>query len=290
MAVLAWHNDHTLKAEAVAAMRAHRDADELIRGTYLESFPESPSGFKGCFHGCLTTGRLAAEQGISVVEFVRTSYPEGWHADGERLWGIPVRLGSVLDKLFESLPEGWSDFAVDSVEAMPVGADLDAAVDRWLLDLLVDPERGVVAHTAEGSAQRAAVDAVAALYRRRIEGDEPTRDEWRSATAAAAYATAAAAYAAANASYDASYDADAADAVYASYAAANTAYAAANGAANADDASYAAANAAYVADAASYAAANAADVAAAAARDRHFARLADRLLHHLRNAPILATA
>ncbi|MES2211490.1 MAG: hypothetical protein V4515_15100, partial [Chloroflexota bacterium] len=205
MTILAWHNDEALKAEAVASMRRHRQADEFIRGSYMTAFPEAASGFKGCFHGCLTTEKLAAEKGIPVAEYVGRHWSDSWHADGERLWGIPARLGAVLDKLFESIPDGWSDFAVNSVEAMPVGADLDVAVDRWMLDLLVDPDHGVVIHTADGSAQRTAVENVAKLYRRRLDGAEPTRQEWK---AAAAYADAAA-YAAADAAYAAAADADA---------------------------------------------------------------------------------
>src|SRR5882724_1668551 len=142
--ILAWHSDPALKAEAVAAMTRHRKADEFIRGNYLAISSETAAGFRGCFHGCLTTEKLAADKGTQLAKFIAQGGPINWHEEGERLWGIPVRLGALLDRLFESLPEGWAEFAVASVEAMPVGVDLDAAVDRWLLDLLVDPEHGVI--------------------------------------------------------------------------------------------------------------------------------------------------
>ena len=75
-------------------------------------------------------------------------------------------------------------------EAVPVGADLTHVLDRWFLWLLED-ELGAY-ETSE---------PVAALYRRRLAGDEPLIAEWKAATAAAAAAAAAtaAAYAAATA-------------------------------------------------------------------------------------------
>ena len=259
MTIIAWHGDPGLKAEAVALMTRHREQDDFIRGTYTLLSPGAAAGYKGCFHGCLTTEKLAVEASITPAEFVKRNAYSGWHADGERIWGIDRRVGAVLDRCFESLPEGWADFAVASIEAIPVGADLGPALDAWLLDVLADDEHGVRQYTVEGSAQRIAVDVVVGLYRRRIGGDDPSDDEWRKA----AYAAAAA---------DAGADA--------AYAAAVVA---------ADDAAYAAwADAAY--DAAAYAAAAAADAAAYAAADADFwSWCAQRLLHQLGSAPVPAT-
>ena len=211
--ILAWHGDPALKAEAVALMTAHRAADDFIQGAFTQ-LDETRLRFRGCFHGCLTTEKLAAEASLPVGDYLRRSAAQiNYHDEGERIWGIDRKVGYVLDRTFEAMPDGeHGDFAVAATQAIPVGADLSRVIDRWLLDILADPEMGVRRHTADGSAQWIAVDAVIALYERRLAGDEPTRDEWIAARRAYA-ATAAATYAA----YAATYAAD--DATYAAYAA-----------------------------------------------------------------------
>lgn len=132
MTILAWHNDPALKAAAVERMRKHREADEFIRGSYLRSDPDKASGYKGCFHGCLTAEALAVERGVPIthLEDRSTVTLVGWHAEAERIFGIPEDLASLLDDVFEDLETATSSarFAVEVTEAIPVGADL-ATVD-----------------------------------------------------------------------------------------------------------------------------------------------------------------
>jgi hypothetical protein len=249
---IAWHGDPDLKAEVVARIAAHRVEDSIIQGLYQEIDHNLASGYRGCLIGCTLPAQAKGRE-PSV----------GWHTRVEELYGIPRAIGYLLDRIFENLPTDDGQhavFAVASIEAVPVGADLSLVSSKLMLEILADAERGVLRHTAEGSDQRAAVEAVIALYVRRLAGDEPSRDEWLAArrdayAADAAYADAdAAAYAA-----DAAY-AGVADAAYAAYA---YAYA------------YAAA---YAADA------DAAD-AADAARGDWWTWAAQRLLHHLTHAP-----
>jgi len=113
---------------------------------------------------------------------------------------------------------------------------------RWLADILVDPQWGVVKYAKPDGA--VAIRRVAGLCVRAAGGDEPTVTEWwearaDAAAAAAAYAAADAAAAAAYA--DAAAYAAAAAAAYAAYADAYAAAAAAAYAAYAD--AYAAADA-----------------------------------------------
>lgn len=183
--VLAWHGNPDLKAAAVARMRAHAANDSIIRGHYGKMLNDNPRRFAGCFHGCLTVETLAAERGCQPVQVANTLSCSAIHEAGERLWGIPARLGAVLDEVFEGQP-GYVRFAVRATEAIPVGADLSLVVDRWMLDVLTDGTYGAARGTTEGSPERAAIDAVADLYRRRIVGDEPTTDEWHEASRQAA--------------------------------------------------------------------------------------------------------
>lgn len=178
--LLSWHGDPLIKAVAVASMHAHRAADEIMQGRFVQLNPDSDSGFRGCFHGCLTGNALMAERNITPVQL--TDVHVEWHAEGERLWGIPRRLGYMLDKMFEALPpRDCAAFAVDVTEAIPVGVDLSQVVDRWMLDILTNPAGGVARYTNDGTAQHAAIEAVAELYRRRLAGSEPTLHEWTGA-------------------------------------------------------------------------------------------------------------
>lgn len=134
---LGWHNNPALKAEALAAMIAHREADELAQGMYV--YFGNTGKFHGCFHGCLTADKLAVERGVPLIEVRGTIEGDAcWHAESARIWGIPRALGRVFDYLFEMLePDEAAQFAVDAVEAIPVGADLSAFATVEFSDLYI---------------------------------------------------------------------------------------------------------------------------------------------------------
>jgi hypothetical protein len=186
---LAWHGDPALKAEALASMQAHRAADEIMQGSYLFGDTAAAAGYRGCFHGCLTADKLIAESGVDRAAFVRgidfNRRSVQWHAEGQRIWGIPEELGAALDHTFEMLTEpAHAAFAVDAIEAMPVGADLSQVVDRTIVDFLADPERGAWRAAPDGP-EREAVQRVGGLYVRRLAGNEPDLGEWDAARNAA---------------------------------------------------------------------------------------------------------
>lgn len=139
--VLAWHSDPDLKAEALMRMKTHQVQDEITRGYYFsQTDAKIGSGFKGCFHGCLTSDKYMQENKLSRKKFNRMlnamdldarGDQGGWyHGQGELIWGIPEDLGGLLDVTFESIdgPEEAAMFAVESIEAMAVGADLTGVV------------------------------------------------------------------------------------------------------------------------------------------------------------------
>lgn len=132
-AVLAWHGDPDLKAEAVQRMKVHQAQDAFIQGAYFMTDTET-NQFQGCFHGCLTTEKYMEEKDISLNELnAQLLGDDGdgqvgpWHwQQGERIWGIPADLGWLLDMMFEGhdSSEDAGKFAVEVTEAIPVGADL----------------------------------------------------------------------------------------------------------------------------------------------------------------------
>ena len=176
----AYHNSRELKDHYIARVSAHRAADELIQGTGWK-------GGKGCAVGCVLDAYDHARYPIEL--------------------GIPEVLAHLEDRIFEGLaPSDAMPWPEAFLGAIRPGADLSLVWPRFAVWLL----------TVELSKWRApTIDAVVALYERRIAGDEPTVAEWKAAAAAAS--------AAADAAYDAA-------AYAAAYAAASTAATAATAA------------------------------------------------------------
>lgn len=187
----AFHNDQAIKDKYLARIRAHRAADEIIKGSYWE-------GGKGCAVGCT----------IHSSE----------HSSYESELGIPQIIARLEDRIFENLPNDlamtWPERFLD---AIPIGKDLSRVWPKFAIFLLTGKTQCASRHPQ--------CDIVANHYRDELSGQ---KIDWRAAAnaAAAAYvsyaADAAAAAAAAAYAYDASYAADtaAADAAYtaASYA------------------------------------------------------------------------
>ncbi len=159
-----------MKEQYLDRVKAHRKADEIIKGEYWVNG-------KGCAVGCTIHSH---DHGAYETEL-----------------GIPVQIAHLQDWLFENLPNGEAkDFPVDFLESIPVGADLRLVLPKFVHWLLVDPENGVIQY-AQGEEEeeekvRAAISAVADLHYRVIEGQEVTIEQWNSATDAAARTTRAA--------------------------------------------------------------------------------------------------
>ena len=181
----AWLNDPELKARIVAQVQAHYDADEIVQGKYWE-------GGKGCAVGCILHDR------------------DGGHSRFPGEFGIPGELARLVDSVFEGLSKAHAkELPLRFVTAIPVGADLSMVIPRFLVWLLMDPTHGVIRLAGYGAP---AVQRVADLYGRAINGGNVTREEWDAAGDAAGAAmdardAGAAAWAAARAASDAARDA-----------------------------------------------------------------------------------
>jgi hypothetical protein len=204
------------KADTLAEFRQHIEADELIAGTYGQTYDGK---WRGCAVGCLTGGDN------------HELYPT--------LYGIPEQLAYLHDAVFEGLSsvdaKNGQEWSYRFLDVIPEGTDLSRIFsqlvvwwfeDYGLLNLYPDTQH------------KSALIQVVTLHKRVIAGETVTETEWKDA-ADAAYAARAAAYAAdaADAARAAAYAADAADAARAA------AYAA-----DAADAARAAADAARAAD------------------------------------------
>ena len=213
--MIAYHGKQEIKDQYLARVKAHREADEIVKGTYWE-------GGKGCAVGCTIHGSSHAQYEVEL--------------------GIPRILARLEDGIFESIPNElamtWPERFLDAIKP---GADLSLVWPKFAVWMLIDSQWGVL-QFAKIQRAKEAIERVADLYSKQIEGVNLPVEVWRDA-AADAYAADAYAADAAAAAAAAAYAAAAA-AAYAAAAAADAAYAA-------DDAAYAAtAAAAYAADAA----------------------------------------
>lgn len=143
---LAWFNDPALKAEVSARMLQHRIEDGIIQGHYQLLAPELASKYKGCLIGCtlpLGKPRPATRCGCGCGEMIQgMAISQDWHKEVEKRYGIPEVLNHVFDNLFESLPTSraaW--FAVSTIEAIPVGADLSEVAELFHQDLVAQAKR-----------------------------------------------------------------------------------------------------------------------------------------------------
>ncbi len=140
----AWFGDEDLKDAVVARMRHHRRLDQILQGVYQTVDPGKGNGeYKGCLVGC-TLPLIAPEVHTAVEDWVfehgRAELGTGsgvaaWHVLGELHYGIPWYVFDILDTAFEdAFSEDAPDFAVEALEAIPVGAryeDRDELADAY---------------------------------------------------------------------------------------------------------------------------------------------------------------
>ena len=113
--MLSYHNDENLKKLIVCEMRKHQEQDQFVKNTYGR---EEYGKFNGCAVGC-------AIDSINIALGKR--YRSCDHKVFEEALGIPEFLAHLQDSFFERLPIGEnSQFAVDFLEAIPVGVNLES--------------------------------------------------------------------------------------------------------------------------------------------------------------------
>ena len=152
----AFHNNMQIRQLYVERVLAHQLANEIVQGT---SWKEDAAGAVGC--------TLESNQ----------------HSRYEEELGIPRQLAYLEDRIFEGLP--WKEakgFPFAFLTSIPVGADLSLVLARFMVWLLIDPERGILRFVGK---QGQAIADVAALYQRVIEGEAVSTQEWLSALTAA---------------------------------------------------------------------------------------------------------
>lgn len=107
--IRAYHGDADIKAKYVQRFAEHRAADDVIQGKGYENG-------KGCFIGCT----------LEDYDHIRFSVELGW----------PEWLAQLADTIFEGIPTAEApQFGTDLLDAVSVGADLDAVLVPFLVGM-----------------------------------------------------------------------------------------------------------------------------------------------------------
>src|ERR1700737_2945176 len=143
--MLSFHSQQSIKDFYLARVRAHREADEIIHGTYWENG-------KGCAVGC-------------------TVHSDS-HAAYETELGIPRILARLEDWIFESLSNGRAkDWPGQFLAAIEPGRDLSLVWPRFVVWLMTDAKWGVLQY-AKREASKKAIQDVADAYQKVADGSK----------------------------------------------------------------------------------------------------------------------
>ncbi len=152
-----------------ARIAAHKAADEIAQGVgYRVAHDYEGGTVRACAIGC--------------------SLDRYDHQEYSAVLGVDLRIARLVDRIHESLPFALAvKWPGRVAAALTPGADTSLVADRFTVWML---RQGVCARNASCA-------AVATLYDERLQGREPSREQWvKVQRDAAAYAAAAAAAAA----------------------------------------------------------------------------------------------
>lgn len=148
----AFFNDPKLKQDVMHQLRQDRKLDRLMQGHYFVDG-------HGCHLGCLTRCNKDSHKAV------------------EQMFNIPERIAYLLEVVFENLTVNQSKWwAIESVDAIPVGADLSKVhheLSYWLL--------GPDSPSAEGNKNMivaSVISQIRSLHRQAADGAEITKEQW----------------------------------------------------------------------------------------------------------------
>lgn len=162
MADVAFHGDPAVKTEALERLRRHIQAGSFV---YFPAWEDGKANVIG-----------------AVME------ADDMPGYAEKL-GYPVALAETLPMFVNGFrPQVEAErFAQAWLERTPVGADLTRIVSQSVLDLLANAE--LAALTERHRQVEQSRQAIMALHRRAVDGDEPDRKTWKAARMAAVAGT-----------------------------------------------------------------------------------------------------
>lgn len=154
--LIAFKGKQSIKDKFIKRVKAHAEADEIIKGTYWQNG-------KGCAVGCTIEGNQ--------------------HDKYEKELGIPETLAHLEDGLFEAMPnEEAKKFPLRFLEAIPVGADLSQVLIKLIIWEWEDKKVGLknIKEIKSDKELFKCCEDVVKLYKRTLDGEVVPTDEWES--------------------------------------------------------------------------------------------------------------
>lgn len=134
----AWFGNPQIKAAVLEKLRVHRAQDEFIQGSYqARTWAGAPAAlptYRGCALGCMVPIRVTTiKEDAEIPFYLLNAFDDEmeYNEEVEMRFGIDRDVAALIDATFELQPDfrAAGDFAVASVEAIPVGADLLGVYD-----------------------------------------------------------------------------------------------------------------------------------------------------------------
>ena len=144
----------SVKTKYVKRVKAHKEADEIIKGIYWEDG-------KGCAVGCTIEGSE--------------------HERYETELGIPKEVAYLEDSIFENLPNDKAkEFPLKFLQAIGVGKDLSKITAQIVIWQFEDPVHGLknIKEVQDDKEVNGWCEEVVALYKRDLEGNKASEDEY----------------------------------------------------------------------------------------------------------------
>ena len=192
--LISYHNDPKLKEAIVAEMRVHQKADLIIKGSYGRE--------NGEFHAC-AVGCAIHSMNVRLGKH----YPTNSHVSYEEAIGVPEWLARLHDTLFEGLPDKENtQFAVDLLEAIPVGINLESIKWKFCAFILSENiERVLALKDISDELRKQVVDAICGVLK--LHEEAIKTGVWNTSVAWSAESAASAASATWNAAWNAAWSA-----------------------------------------------------------------------------------
>jgi len=155
------------KTALLREIKKHREADQIIKGSY----GEENGTWKGCAVGC-------SVRSLNILE--GKNYKTNDHTVYEKELGIPVELAYLEDELFEAMPLEQALFWPERfIKAVPTGADLSHVIAKLVIWQFEDAKYGLknIKEVKDDKEIYGFCEDVVALYKRSLT-EEVQDDEY----------------------------------------------------------------------------------------------------------------
>lgn len=163
----------SLKDKMVAETIKHREADQIVQGTYGQT---EDGKWRGCAVGCAIH---------SLNKIKKKDLKTSDHTLYETYLGIPKAIARLEDTIFEGLPVEVAKLWPERfIKAVPVDTDLSLVIPKFYLKILLDKKHGIRQYAFYYG--KKAIDKVAEVHKNHIKTGKLDESAWSAVSARSA--------------------------------------------------------------------------------------------------------